>query len=130
MTTPAAARPSAPATAATATTTAATGTFGVLQRDREVTATELRRRAEWIRLETIRLVGIAGSGHYSSTFSAAELFAVLYYRVLRLAPADRAWPERDRLLLGKGHAAVGLYPCLADSRLLPDRMARLLYPAR
>ncbi|WP_322761088.1 transketolase [Frankia sp. Cr2] len=117
MTTPAAAQPSAPPPTTTGTTT--TGTLGVLQRDREVTPTELRRRAEWIRLETIRLVGIAGSGHYSSTFSAAELFAVLYYRVLQLAPADPAWPDRDRLLLGKGHAAVGLYPCLADLGFFP-----------
>lgn len=86
----------------------------VLARGREASVEELRRRAEWIRLQTIELVDIAGSGHYSSVFSCAELFSVLYYRALRLDPADPANPDRDRFLLGKGHAAVGLYPCLAD----------------
>lgn len=80
---------------------------------------ELRRRANWIRLETIRLTDIAGSGHYSSSFSAAELFAVLYYRVLRIRPAEPGWPDRDRLVLGKGHAAIGVYPCLADLGFFP-----------
>jgi transketolase len=92
--------------------TETTGTL--LERGREATLEDLAWRAEWIRLKTIELVDIAGSGHYSSTFSCAELFAVLYYRALRLNPARPDDPDRDRFLLGKGHAAVGLYPCLAD----------------
>jgi transketolase len=90
-----------------------------LERNRDVSSEDLRRRAEWIRLKTIELVDIAGSGHYSSTFSCAELFAVLYYRTLRLDPARPDNPARDRFLLGKGHAAVGLYPCLADIGFFP-----------
>jgi transketolase len=97
----------------------ASAASGMLERGRETGVEELRRRAEWIRLKTIELVDIAGSGHYSSTFSAAELFAVLYYRALRLDPANPANPDRDRFLLGKGHAAVGLYPCLADLGFFP-----------
>lgn len=92
----------------------------LLERQRPATADELRQRANWIRLRTIDLVEIAGSGHYSSTFSCAELFAVLYYRTLRLDPANPANPDRDRFLLGKGHAAVGLYPCLADLGFFPE----------
>lgn len=83
------------------------------------TLDDLARRADWIRLETIRLIEIAGSGHYSSVFSAAEILAVLYYGVLRIDPADPARPDRDRFLLGKGHAAVGLYPVLADLGYFP-----------
>lgn len=60
------------------------------------------------------MVEIAGSGHYSSVFSCAEIFAALYYSTLRLDPARPNWPDRDRFLLGKGHAAIGLYPILAD----------------
>jgi transketolase len=65
-------------------------------------------------LETLRLARIAGAGHYSGTFSASELFAVLYYRELRIEPSNPMWPDRDRFVLSKGHAAIGLYPILAE----------------
>jgi transketolase len=85
----------------------------------DMSSDDLARKAEWIRLETIRLADIAGSGHYGSAFSAAEIFAALYYRVLRLRRGEPAWPDRDRFLLGKGHAAIGLYPVLADLEFFP-----------
>jgi len=84
---------------------------------RQAAATDLGRladRALFIRLETLRLARIAGAGHYSSTFSAAELLAALYYHQLRIDPARPDWPDRDRFVLSKGHAAIGLYPVLAD----------------
>lgn len=71
-------------------------------------------RASFVRLETLRLARIAGAGHYSGTFSAAELLAVLYYRQLRYRPEEPGWADRDRFVLSKGHAAIGLYPILAD----------------
>lgn len=79
----------------------------------------LRWRAEWIRLETIRQIAGAGLGHYSSTFSAAEILAVLYYRTLRLNPNNPLWQDRDKFLLGKGHIGVGLWPILADLGYFP-----------
>ena len=91
----------------------------VLERNRPASPDELRRKADWIRLETIRLIGQAGLGHYSSTFSCAEAFSVLYYHTLRLDPADPNWPDRDRFLLGKGHVAVGQWPVLADLGYFP-----------
>ncbi len=74
----------------------------------------LADRAKFVRTETLRLIAIAGSGHYTSVFSSAELFATLYYHTLRIRPEEPAWPDRDRFLLGKGHVAVGVYPLLAD----------------
>lgn len=74
----------------------------------------LEERARFIRMETVRLINIAKNGHYTSTFSAADLFSVLYYHTLRLDPKDPQWPDRDRFVLSKGHAMVGLYPVLAD----------------
>src|SRR6202161_133150 len=85
-----------------------------LGRGRPVTDTELRRRADWSRLQTIDLIRQAGLGHYSSTFSSAEIVAALYYRALRLRPGEPRWANRDRFLLGKGHVATGLWPVLAD----------------
>ncbi|MGH3391455.1 MAG: transketolase [Actinomadura sp.] len=106
-------------TAADARTVPETAAPETLERGRAVEPAELRRRADWIRLETIRLIDAAGLGHYSSTFSCAEIFSVLYYQALRLRPAQPDWPERDRFLLGKGHVATGLWPVLADLGYFP-----------
>ena len=82
--------------------------------DRNALLSTLRDKAYLCRRETIRLIAIAKSGHYGSVFSAAEILAVLYYHVLRYDPRNPNWPDRDRFILSKGHAAVGLYPLLAD----------------
>lgn len=74
----------------------------------------LEDRAKFIRKETVRLSKIAGAGHYSSTFSCAELLATLYYDQMRIEPGNPDWPERDRFVMSKGHAAIGLYPVMAD----------------
>jgi transketolase len=92
----------------------------------------LREKARFIRLETIRLIEIAKVGHYSSVFSCAEIFASLYYDVMSLKPGEPGWEGRDRFLMGKGHAAVGLFPVLADhgfiARELLDGYTRLGSP--
>ncbi len=85
---------------------------GTTERARQVA--RLADRATFIRLETVRLAQIAGAGHYTGTFSAAELLASLYYGELRYRPHQPGWPDRDRFVLSKGHAAIGLYPVLAD----------------
>jgi transketolase len=85
----------------------------------EATVAMLRERARFVRLETVRLIEIAKTGHYSSVFSAAELFAVLYYDVMRLRRGEPRWPSRDRFNIGKGHAAVGLFPIYADLGFFP-----------
>src|ERR1700760_1555869 len=79
---------------------------------------EVRARAALVRRETIRLIEIAGNGHYSSVFSCAELMGALYSGVMRIAE-DPEWPERDRLILSKGHVAIGLYPLLAERGYFP-----------
>lgn len=91
----------------------------------------IRATAHRIRTETVRLIGIAKSGHYSSVFSCAEILAVLYANVMRLSD-DPEWPDRDRLILSKGHCAVGVYPLLADRGYIPanwlDEYTRLGSP--
>jgi transketolase len=91
----------------------------VLDRQRPVDLDELRRRADRLRLEVLDLIDIPKLGHYSSTMSCVELLTVLYRRTLRLAPSDPEWPDRDRFLLGKGHAAVGLWPLMAELGFFP-----------
>lgn len=77
-------------------------------------AERLRERACFVRLETIRLISIAKVGHYSSVFSCAEIFSTLYYDTMNIRRGEPGWPGRDRFLMGKGHAAVGQFPVLAD----------------
>ena len=86
---------------------------------RNISKEDLREKARMIRLETLRLTDICGSGHYGSTFSMAELVAVLYYQLLHVDPKNAKWPDRDRFTMGKGHAAIGLYPVLADLGFFP-----------
>lgn len=92
----------------------------------------LRDKAQFIRLETIRLIEIAKVGHYTSVFSAAELFAALYYDVMSLRHGEPKWPGRDRFMMGKGHAAVGLFPVLVEwgffAREILDGYTRLGNP--
>jgi transketolase len=85
----------------------------------EATIARLRDRAQFIRLETIRLIDIAKVGHYTSVFSAAEVFSALYYDVMNIRRGESKWPERDRFTIGKGHAAVGLFPIYADLGFFP-----------
>jgi len=78
----------------------------------------LRERAQFIRTETVRLIQIAKSGHYSSVFSSAEILATLYYHTMHVS-SDPKWIDRDRLILSKGHVAVGVYPILVDLGYFP-----------
>lgn len=78
----------------------------------------LEERAKFIRKETVRLITIAGSGHYSSVFSAADILSVLYYHSMKITD-DPNWPARDRMIMSKGHVAVGVFPILADLGYFP-----------
>ena len=84
----------------------------------------LAERAHFVRVETVRLISIAKVGHYASVFSCAEILAVLYYGVMRLSRASRDWPDRDRFLFGKGHAAAGALSAARRLRVLPGRRPR------
>ena len=67
----------------------------------------IEEKARFSRAETVRLIQIAKVGHFASSFSCAEILATLYYGVMRLRRGEPDWPDRDRFLFGKGHAAAG-----------------------
>lgn len=56
----------------------------------------------------------AKSGHPGGSLSAADVLTYLYFKRMRINPADPAWEDRDRLVLSKGHAAPALYSVLAQ----------------
>jgi transketolase len=61
----------------------------------------------------------AQSAHIGSSFSEADLLAVLYSGVLQVYPRNPDWPERDRFILSKGHACAALYAALAERGFFP-----------
>lgn len=61
----------------------------------------------------------AKSSHVGSSLSMVELLAVLYGKVLRVRPAQPAWPDRDRFILSKGHGCAAYYAVLAETGFFP-----------
>ncbi len=76
---------------------------------------ELKRLATRLRIEIIKMIGAAGSGHPGGSLSEVELLAALYFRVLRHNPKNPGWRERDRFILSKGHGCPALYAVMAEA---------------
>ena len=72
-----------------------------------------------LRRHVVRMCASGGSSHVGSGLSMADIVAVLYGEVLRVDPADPAWPERDRFILSKGHAGACVYAVLAERGFFP-----------
>jgi transketolase len=82
---------------------------------------ELERYATILRMHCVRMLAVAKSGHLDSSLSAADIVAALYFRVLRHDPKNPKWPERDRFVLSKGHAAPIQYAALAEHGYFPPQ---------
>jgi transketolase len=80
---------------------------------------ELKGMAKQLRRHVITMVATAGSGHPGGSLSAADIITVLYFKVLRYDPKNPEWPDRDRFILSKGHAAPILYAALAETGYFP-----------
>ncbi len=61
----------------------------------------------------------AGSGHLGGALSLVEIIISLYYRIMNVHPDEPHWPDRDRLILSKGHAGPVLYTALAYQGFFP-----------
>jgi transketolase len=73
-----------------------------------------------VRRDIIIMTTEAGSGHPSSSLSAVEVLSALYAGgIMRHDPQNPHWPERDRFILSKGHAAPVLYAVLAGCGYFP-----------
>lgn len=70
----------------------------------------LAQRARW---EVIKTVDQAKAGHIGGPLSMMDLLVSLYFQELRIRPDQPDWSDRDRFVLSKGHAALGLYAVLA-----------------
>src|SRR5262249_52809413 len=77
---------------------------------------DLKEIARRVRRDIIVSTTTAGSGHPTSSLSGVELAVALYFGgVMRHDPRNPHWPQRDRFILSKGHAAPLLYAVLAEA---------------
>lgn len=77
---------------------------------------ELTGQAAALRARIVRMIHRAPAGHPGhpgGSLSAADIITALYFGVLRVRPDEPDWPDRDRFVLSKGHAAPALYAALA-----------------
>lgn len=80
---------------------------------------ELEIYATKIRMGIIEGTYNAKAGHPGGSLSAADVFAYLYEKEMRVNPKEPKWDDRDRLVLSKGHCAPGLYAALAYKGFFP-----------
>ena len=74
----------------------------------------LAKHACHIRMGVIEGTHSAKCGHPGGSLDIAEVLAYLYFVEMKVDPKDPKNPDRDRLVLSKGHAAPGLYAALAE----------------
>ena len=74
-----------------------------------------------LRIDCVRMLAVAKSGHLDSSLSAADIVAALYYRVLRHDPERPNWPGRDRFVLSQGPRGADPVRGAGPPRLLPAR---------
>lgn len=80
---------------------------------------KLELEANNIRKTALETIHTAGSGHIGGSFSMAEIMTVLYYKAMNIDPANPDKPDRDRLVLSKGHCSPVMYATLARRGFFP-----------
>lgn len=85
----------------------------------EQTVRDLEAMARQLRVEILKMLNTAKSGHTGGSLSAIDALTVLYFHTMRHDPTNPSWGERDKFVLSKGHAAPALYACLAQAGYFP-----------
>ncbi len=86
----------------------------------------LIKKSKTLRIEILKMLTHAGSGHTGGSLSAADIVTALYFYKMKHNPKDPKWKERDRFILSKGHAAPLLYAALALSGYFDISMLKSL----
>jgi transketolase len=76
---------------------------------------QMKQTARNMRIDIIKMIGAAGSGHPGGSLSEVELMVALYFKVMRHDPKNPKWDGRDRFILSKGHGCATLYSVLAET---------------
>ncbi len=76
---------------------------------------ELEEIARRLRIDVLKALANAGSGHTGGSLSAIDILTALYFYKMRYNPQQPDWPERDKFVLSKGHGAPAWYAVLAQA---------------
>ncbi|HNX67892.1 MAG TPA: transketolase [Candidatus Omnitrophota bacterium] len=76
---------------------------------------QLKAKSKLIRRHIIEMTGAAASGHPGGSLSSVEILTALYFNLMEFNPQDPQWPDRDRLIMSKGHGSPALYAAMAES---------------
>lgn len=79
----------------------------------------LAEKARQIRVDAVKSIHAAKSGHPGGALSIADILAYLYFEEMNVDPKDPKKADRDRLVLSKGHACPALYAALAEKGFFP-----------
>ncbi len=82
---------------------------------------ELIEKSKNLRIQVLKMIYKAKSGHPGGSLSAADIITTLYFHHLNIDPAHPHWSERDRFILSKGHAAPLLYAALVERGYFPKK---------
>jgi transketolase len=80
---------------------------------------DLSLKAQAFRVQVLKMVYKAQTGHIGGAFSAAEILTSLFFHHLQIDPQRPDAPERDRFLFSKGHACAMLYTVMAHRGFFP-----------
>lgn len=80
---------------------------------------ELAEKAVQARQLVIEMLMTAGSGHSAGPLGMADIFAAMYFHILKHDPKKPDWPERDRLVLSNGHICPIQYAVMAMAGYFP-----------
>ena len=87
--------------------------------DQKMDVKAFEAKAVEFRKQILEMINTAGSGHPGGSLSAVEILISLYCYKMRHRPHEPQWPDRDRLIMSKGHASPVAYVTLADSGYFP-----------
>lgn len=79
----------------------------------------LQEIARKVRVDILKALHKAKSGHTGGSLSSVEILVSLYFAHMRHDPNNPGWSDRDRFVLSKGHAAPALYAVLANAGYFP-----------
>ena len=80
----------------------------------------LQDLARELRLTVIDVMAWSGGAHVGGSLSIIDILTILYFKYLKVDPANPQWEDRDRFILSKGHAAAGYIPVLAKKGYFPE----------
>jgi transketolase len=91
-----------------------------LVENKDQTVADLKEKARIMRCHIVKMFKVAGHGHFGGAMSCTDIVAALYFGgILRVDPEKPGWPDRDRLVISKGHGAPAAYAALVERGFCP-----------